>query len=198
MGVVNNGDVLRVAAKMTCVSGDVQNVYHYRFTGTNGADALTVLGDIAEGLEVAYGEIQPALHSSLTFDSIDGYNVTRDEPMGTVDWPDLTVGGASGQPLPPQVSALCLFGTGTARSQGRKFLPPMTESETDGNGAITLGTLGSILGYAETLLDLITVAHGYVQAGNWNQALARFAPWVTAQAVDHFRTQRRRVSGRGT
>jgi hypothetical protein len=197
MGTISNNDVIRIVAKMTLPAGVVQNVYHYRFSGTSGGEGIDLLTDIAERLDEAYAEIQPALPTTLQFASIEGFNVTRDEPCGEVDWPNLTAGGGSGQSLPPQTSALVLFNTGTARSQGRKYLPPMTETESEGGGTLTSGVQGAIADFALALLQVLTTGHGYVIPGNYNKALGRFAPWVSAIVQGFLRTQRRRVYGVG-
>lgn len=193
MATIDNNDVIRITAKMQIPAGNVQNVYHYRFSGTSGADGDTVLADIATALDTAYAEIQPGLPNTLTFETIEAFNISADEPIGEIDWPNLTVGGASGQSLPPQCAPLVLFGTGAPRSQGRKYLPAVTEGETDGGGFLTAGFLAALADFAAFLLQAVTTEHGYVVPGNWSKLYTRFAPWISAIIQSKLRTQRRRV-----
>ena len=193
MATIFNNDVIRITAKMQIPAGNVQNVYHFRFSGTSGADGDTVLSDIAAALDTAYTEIQPALPSTLTFETIEAFNISQDEPIGEIDWPVLTTGGGSGQSLPPQCAPLILFGTGSPRSQGRKYLPGVTETETDGGGFITSGFAAALADFALLILGSITTEHGFVVPGNWSKLYARFAPWISAIVQTKLRTQRRRV-----
>ena len=58
--------------------------------------------------------------------------------------------------------------------------------------------LTAMLAYAADLLADAVCASGYIEFGNYNSDLARFAEWVTAFAKDVLCTQRRRRGSVGS
>lgn len=195
---LQDNDVIRVTAKMSRASslGEIQNVYHIRYDGSS-VSYETLWDAVATWLDDAYGNIVDEIHPNVHFDTIEMFNVTQDEPVGEDAWPTLTAGTGASDMLPAQTSPLVLFPTNTARSQGRKFLPPVGE-ESQSNGVLLAGVLTSMANYAADLLENIPVGVWSAAVGNYNPTLARFAPWISAIVKDVLRTQRRRVAGVGT
>lgn len=198
MSVVDD-DILRVVAKFT-LSGteDVQNVYHVRANVTGSPTDQEVLDEIADDLNDAYSNFFANLTDELTFDEIEVWNLTAQQYLGVVDWPTMTAGTASDALMPPQTALLCLFGTNTPKSQGRKFLPPMTENANDSDGTPSASILANVAFYVAELIDGITGTGWTGDYGNWNELAERFAPWVLATVRDIFATQRRRYIGSGS
>jgi hypothetical protein len=198
MGVVNNNDIMRVTAKTTIPPDDFQNVYHARYLGASGqSDAVAWLA-IANVLEAAYTELLPGVTNQLDFDTIEVWNVTQDRPMIEASWPTLTSGSSVGEPLPFQCAACVLFPTATARSQGRKFFPGFTESETGGDSLWDAAALVDLVAAAAELLGTFTMGAGNFSFGNYNEDLVRFAQWISAIVQAVIKTQRRRSPGVGT
>lgn len=195
---VNVGDILRITARMSWGEDDIQNVYHLRVTAGDDEDNTDVLTDIAEDLEDAYDFILGRIPNEITFDSLEGYNLTDDEWMGVVGWPTLTAGTATADPMPPQNSPLVLFTTDVPRSQGRKFLPPFSVNEVQDDGTIDTVPLQNVESYMVSLLAGVVGTYIEAEYGNWNEALARFATWILGEARDIFATQRRRYFGSGS
>lgn len=192
------GDVVRVTAKMSYSGGDIQNVYHVQYSGSDIDDA-TFMSGLASAVDTAHGAVNPQISSTVTYDTIAFFNVTQDRPMGEIAWPVQTVGGNStGEHLPPQTSPVVLFGTYTPKSQGRKYLPMLTTNNTGNLGSVDSGVLTAMANYAANFIGQVVVGTGYVLFGNYNNTLTRFAPWVTAFVKDVLCTQRRRRASVGS
>jgi hypothetical protein len=194
--IVHDQDVLRVTARLKHALQDQQNVYHLRWFGSD-TDPFDLADDIADWLDAAYSEFQPEVPMGTTYYDIEVWNVTQDEPIAVLDWPTLTVGGASSNPFPLQTAPLVLFNTTTARSQGRKYLPSLTEGASAGDGILSAGVIAMIADFAVAILSDVIGTGGYASAGNWNEVLERFAVWASGAISYYLRTQRRRVQGVG-
>lgn len=195
---ITTGDVLRVTAKMSFLGNDVQNVYHLRCFVTIPPTNDIVLGAVANWLDDAYSAVNDIISDQIVYDTINVWNLTDDEFIGETVWPTLTGGAQVGDPLPPQTSALVNFGTWYPKSLGKKFLPVMTDGQTDSDGTIQAASLVYIAAYAAAILLGVVETDWSLEPGNWNELLARFAPWVLANVRDFFATQRRRYVGSGS
>jgi len=192
------GDILRVTCKMHQGASEFQNVYHIKLTVATAPDDNTVFAAVGEFFDDAYSEITDWFPSGFYFDTIEVWNETQDEPGKEAAWPTLTVGTGTGDTLPFQNAALCLFNTTVARSQGRKFLPPMVNGAADNGGYLDSTAATDIAAFIASLLlnfDELTLAF---VLGNYNKELARFAEWVSGAVTNLIRTQRRRVLGVGS
>ena len=189
------GDVIRVVAKMSDGSGDVQNVYHCKIAGTTAPSNGVLLVNCATIMDDAYDYFDGSVSDDISFDSIAAYNVTADEPVGETTWSTLTSGGSSGNKLPPQVTPLVLFTTAVLNSLGKKYLPVMTAAGLDPDGSITSAILAAMSQYATELLSGIDAGLWTADFGNYRKATDTFIPWVAAIARDLYATQRRRYTG---
>jgi len=197
MPVVDN-DILRVVAKMSLNGGDIQNVFHFQVGNADpSVTDANVFGGLNAVLDGAYTTLLPNISTGFSFDSISVYNLTQDYLVGEGPWNTLTVGGAASH-SPPQNAALVLFSTNTLRSQGRKFLPPMSNALTESDGTITAAGLAAITIWAANFIGTITGINFDGVFGNWNETQLRFAEWIAAIIKDFFATQRRRYVGKGS
>jgi len=193
---VHNGDIIRVTAKMSHGADDIFNVFHLRAYGDTIAEATaeTLIANWVDGL---YTSLDENFSTGMTFDTISMFNITQDSPMNEVDWPVKTAGLNAAQALPLQVSPLVLFPTSQARSQGRKYLPPITEADSDGAGQLSSDLLAGIADFIAAVLNGPSSGGTEFFPGNWNSDLARFVVWISGKAATYLRTQRRRVRGVG-
>lgn len=199
MAECHPGDILRVTAKMVFGADQVQNVYHLRVDTSEDVDDDTMQLYVTEKIDAMYNWYQPSMCANVTFTTIELWNVSQDRPMGDWDWPTLTVGGASGDGLPKQCAPLILFGTLTARSQGRKYMPTTNEAGSTSGGSLVSSVLADLGEFAAEVLTNIDIgAVGEAVFGNWSPEKERFAEWVTAGVRGMLKTQRRRVSGVGS
>jgi hypothetical protein len=194
-----DGNILRVVCKMSYGVNDIQNTFHFKYSGLS-QNPLVVGADIEDFMDAAYDELDDMYTNLMTFDSITIYNVSKDEFISDNAWPSLTAGtGTGGQTLPTQSAPLVLFPSDTIRSQGRKYLPPVMETLSDEAGTLTASAITAIAAWAADMLaGAVVGAGGYITAGNWNDDLARFAQWVSSSIQNIIRTQRRRVRGVGS
>jgi hypothetical protein len=192
-------DIVRITAKMSYSGGDIQNVFHVRYTMATPTDDATFMADTADEIDTYYGDINTQISSTVSYDTIAFYNITQDRPMGEVAWPTRTAGGNStGEHLPPQTSPLVLFGTYTPKSQGRKYLPMLTTNNTGNLGSVDSVVLTALATWAANFLADAVIGGGYIEFGNWNDTLSRFAVWITAFVKDYLHTQRRRSRAVGS
>lgn len=198
MGTTVDGDIIRVTAKMTYNAGvdDVQNVYHMKFDGPDMVDE-DVHTMIAGYLNTAYDYIKGLSTTDVEFETIETWNLTQDRPMIENTWPTLTAGTGTGQSSPQQGAPLCLFNTASPRSQGRKFLPPPTETVWEGD-SISSTALAAIVNWANVILGGASYGSNSLLPGNWSKKYTRFAPWISGIVETVLRTQRRRVRGVGS
>ena len=192
-------DVLRIVVKMTDGANDIQNVYHMKLVGENEFSDASILSELQDLLDTAYGHIATSINDGIDAVGFDVYNVTQDSFLGSENFSSFSGGTASGTLMPPQTACIVLFNTETLRSQGRKFLPPMTTvNNLDTDGTVTSALLTKIGLFAAELLLGIDLSNGNGSFGNWNETLERFAYWVLPRIPDFFATQRRRYFGKGS
>lgn len=191
-------NVLRVIAKMSDIAQDVYNVYHLYTQNAPTLDDDLFLGLVASVLNTAYSEIVGIISDDVNFDSIQMYNLTQDYEVGEVAWPSLTSGSSSTDKMPPQCAALVLFDTNTPNSQGRKFLPPFTDSSLAIDGTLNSSALADTAAFAADFLDSVEPLGADALWGNWNASQQTFSEWLFANARDFYATQRRRYVGSGS
>jgi hypothetical protein len=195
MSVANN-DILRVTAKFDHAGNELNNVYHVRYVGTGDSDG-DVSTEILDWLDDAYTDYADVMTQVTDFTSIDIRNLTQDTDLGDFAWPTLVDGNATGDSMPLPASPLVLFNTDTTGSQGRKYMPLITELNHLGLGDLSGDVLADLAAYALELLTDRVLTNGTLEMGNWNDTLSRFAPWVEAIVKAWMGTQRRRNKGVG-
>lgn len=196
---VNNGDVIRVTTKCSLEDQDLQNVYHVQHQGTGGVSDTTWFQACRVWLDGAYDNMDPGVQDTITYDSIEAYNLTQDTYIGEDVWPIQTVGGsATTDMLPRQTAPLARFLTNTLRSQGRKFLLPLVEGWCSGQGELAATTLTNMALYAADILTGFTVGGDDVVPGNYRKIGAVFIEWVGSVINSYFATQRRRSPSIGS
>lgn len=206
MGLCNDGDILRVTAKMSWELGQnaVQNVFHYKLSGATKTDA-EVFDAIAAVLDAAYDGIKSWIGTGIAFDTIRIDNVTQDRMIEEAAWPILTAGTGVTDGGPAQTSPLVMFPTGQLKVWGRKYLPPFVEGGIGPQGGIGAGPLAAIGTWASEVASDITSLAGTVLV-NGAYRYAKVDPVVTARFLAFvgyaigaiLRTQRRRTGGFGS
>jgi len=195
---VNGQDILRIAFRAEYNgTDDMVNVFHAKITGSGSEADGDTMDAIHDWLVTIYGTFWNRVSNKVVAMDYEVYNITQDRPMGTEPIIGLGAGGSVGEELPTQTSPLIVFPTAVKKSVGKKFLPVTTvDNTTDGN-ILTANALADLAAMAvEWLTDkLITTL--YLQGGNYNAILPRFAPWITALARTGIFTQRRRRLGKG-
>lgn len=192
-------DVIRVVAKMSQAANDIINVYYLGIEGTTPPSNSALLASIVQWLDDAYAYVAYAFADNLSFDTIDVFNRTANEFVGTDSWPTQTVGGGGVNPmLPPQTAPLVLFPTTVPKSVCKKFLPVCTDNVLDDDGTPVAGLLTNMLSYSTVIADGIDEGAWQAVYGAWSEDVFTFNKVTGAVARDLFATQRSRYTGSGT
>lgn len=199
MGYVNQGDIVRVTAKMhESYSGDIQNVFYFRNDGALGMYDSLCFDDLSPKLEDVYSDILSVLSNNLSFVSIDFYDVTAARPMADVPWPTLTQASDSGDRLPQACSAMVLYRTGVRRTMGRKFFGPLTAGQTVDGKLISTAVTAFITAGSHLLTSFLGAGSGNSWLPGIPAAGAHFWSFEDCTVKDIVAYQRRRREGRGS
>lgn len=192
-------DIVRITAQMSRLGADdVFNVYNFRVDVPNPGGDDDTMGEIADLLDDIYTFILTDLPDNLLFDSISGINVTKDELLPSKDWPVLTAGTNTADPLPNQIAPCVFWRTLRPKTRSSKFLPFYTEAANTGNGTILAGAITRMQAYGDALVGSIVEGLTTLTYGAYNAPVARFTPVTQAVVPAFFRTQRRRRLGVGS
>lgn len=127
---IEMGDVMRVAARMAWKGlSDIINTWWLRCIDDHGLDLEDLLDDLLEVIEAVYAEFDNYMANDVTFEDMQCQNMTNTEVYGSLPWPSLTVGGGTGQALPPQLAVFAATNTYVPNCKGRKFFGAFTEQE---------------------------------------------------------------------
>jgi hypothetical protein len=208
MGVVSNGDVLRVACRTNLESAqDCVNVYHFEAQFFSDQDDSDVLAAIVDKMQTAYSALNPNISNlvdviDIKVDVVEfiGGVLKIVRAVGLVPWS----GGAfsptaAGEALPPGVAGLVKFLTGIGKVYGRKFIGGIVEASQAG-GVLGSGFLTQLGTYAAALMVPIEVISGanLLQLGVMSSKLATFVPFLSVDVTDIVAYQRRRRPGSGS
>lgn len=156
---INVGDTIRVVAKMRDGSNSlIENRYFWRHTGAATADSDQVLDDLENALSTSYEYVDGYMPDTLEPVEIvvdlvqfSGGKIVTIQPVGTIAWTTWTGGESAAEIMPEGIAAVVNFPTGVPRTQGRKFIGPLTEAANT-NGRVTGGLLLDLINYAATFL----------------------------------------------
>jgi len=195
---VNTNDRVRATAVLLGPSGEVQNVYYFRFQGVIPAGDLLVMADLADFLDGVYTDINLGIAGNYTYTEVRGFNMTQNVPMPTVSWPNLTTGGGSGGVSPSGVALLVILRTGISRVFGRKYFGGIIDGNIDSDGFWVSGLVSAGITAAGQLLTtfigsttLATYLPGIITSTN------TFLGFISAVVTNNPSYQRRRRKGRG-
>jgi len=195
---VQNGDVLRITAKLQYNGNDIQNVFHLFNYGSAENDNV-VSAAIETRIDTAYSYLNVYYPDDIIYTTIAIWNVTQGVPVSENAWPTMTAGGAgTADASPLQLAPLIKFGTAIARSQGRKYLGGFVEGQQDDGGTIGAVLQVALVTWAGHFLSSVIGGAAQMAFGNWNSTLGRFASYVAYTIDNYYRTQRRRVPGVGS
>jgi hypothetical protein len=200
---VVDGDVFRVAARMSVGEDDVVNVFHLAVvTGGPQTDANAVT-DILDRIEDIYSLIHGLMPDTQVFQDIkiDQVEYVSGEPrivrnLGVYGWPTLTTGLSVAEELPAQISALCTFRTIQPKTLAKKYWGRMVETHWDGDewDSTVMTGLGNVI--AEMIVTWIGT---YLNLDCFVQSKAAtdFINLLSGAARAYAATQRRRKPGVG-
>lgn len=194
-----NGDVIRVTARLAHGPDDIQNVYHYLVNGMT-ADQTDLAGDavlIAE-MDDLYDNLNPIISVDVDYIDIVLQNITAGTPARYRDWTTQTSGSKIGTLMPGQVAGLALFPSDFSRSQGRKYIGGATEEDSQSPGVPVANYLTALSNFVSDALLIPSLGGGLLYPGNWSPSKNRFASWNGGTVATYWATQRRRRKGVGS
>jgi len=195
---VSVGDFVRITCKMKLFgTDDVMNVLTYRVDVNATADDDAFMSDVADRLDVHYTGINPDLSDDLTYESIDGFNISKSELMPDVPWPVLIDGDNAAIILPTQVAACVFWPTTTPKVRTSSFMGGYVVSALAAGGVIAAPSLGRLVTFGGAIRQLIT-ANITLTKGSFNPVALIFTEAGAAQVPNRWRTQRRRRIGVGS
>lgn len=198
---VNNQDVIKVTARMRWADAvDVQNVFTAVLASGTYVTDDEAKDDLAEWVDDMYAIVDDVLPTNLVFDDLDFFNLTQDEPLGTLSWPTMTTGQAGTNEIAASgVAAVLTAFTSIVRVHGRKYFGPIAETFIDG------GYLNStvIAGMASVIALWITPFTGGTSGetwapGVWRRLTSGFAAFRDGVVRNVPGYQRRRKAGVGS
>lgn len=195
---VEVADIIRIVAKLKLNGvSDIVNVYHFVVAINNLASDDLVMDGVATLLDTLYTKINLVMSDNITYDGIDGINVTKTELLPPKAWPVLTAGANVNSMLPEMSAACVFFRTLKPNVRCSKFLPPFTE-EASVDGAVESGAVTAVGLFGDFLVAPLVVTDltlGYV---SFNRVTSVSTAVATRVVPPRYRTQRRRRLGVGS
>lgn len=191
-------DVVRITARMLLDgASDVVNVYHFVVDTNDTLDDAAFMTDVALNMDALYDLIDFRISERITFESVQGFNVTQSVLLPDTDWPVLVAGAETESMLPEMVSACCFHRTLAPRVRASKFLPPVTDFSNTG-GLLETTFKAAVEDFAGELVLGFLIGDIDLQYIAFNVALSTFNRVVSSQVPARFRTQKRRRIGVGS
>lgn len=195
---VSVGDFVRLTAKMKLFgTEDVQNVLTYRVDVNTTGDDATLMVEAALFLDIAYTLINPFVSTVLTYTSVDGQNISKNELLPETPWPVLTGGLNASNLLPTQVAACVFWPTITPKVRTSIFLGGFTGASNGLTAAIEASLLTVLATFGAAIKDWNTANVDAVK-GSFNPVALLFTPAGDPVVPARWRTQRRRRVGVGS
>lgn len=202
---VTNGDVLKCFLELVLEDGSiVQNVYHFiaDFAADHGDSTVgaavesyieDIMGALATYLDDGFTINPSYLHKVAFNPTLSKWEVTA---LVDVFTPSFTH-SAAGDALPNQIAAVLTANTLRPKSKGRKFIPGLAESASQGSDLVAgmITAMGTALNHYladETVVDTDVLSPGVPREGV--DSFLEFADGVVNSVVG---TQRRRKPGVG-
>lgn len=195
---VGIGDIVRLTAKMRLLgSEDVQNVYQYRIDRNDTPSDAAFMTEVALHFDTAYTKINADMSTQLTYASIDGINVTKNELLDDTPWPVLVAGLTSLALLPTQAAGCVFWPTTTPKVRTSSFIGGYTVGSNTTVGELNVAALANLALFGLDLRFIITVNVDATK-GSLNPIGSIFTPAGLPQVPVRWRTQRRRRVGVGS
>ncbi len=198
----NDGDVIRVVARLSTATGeDIQNVFWYKCQFNYSVNDTTCIANLCTRIDLMYDDIQPAIPSDVTFVDIDIQNLTQHVVYAAQSWPNQTAGGGTGDTMPEQVCGLVVGRTNASHVVGRKFLGPFIESNNV-DGTWQSGLVAALGTFAGNYINALSMSGAGALipgvARVVNNVVIAFNYFLSQYTSNGVYTQRRRRRGVGS
>lgn len=192
------GDHVRITAKMKLFgTDDVMNVYTFEVDRNDTVDDAGFMVALALHMDDAYTLINGDLSDDLTYESVDGQNITQDVLLPETAWPVLVTGNLAAIILPTQVAGCVFWPTTTPKVRTSSFLGGYTVSALAAGGVLGAAVITRLVSFGVAMRDVAT-ANVDATKGSLNPISSIFTPSGVGQVPNRWRTQRRRRIGVGS
>lgn len=196
---VQPGDVIRCTQHYIYdESDDFINIWHYKHAGASPVSDSEVIEGLLDEIDGVTGFLVPIQTELITYGLVEFYNLTQDEPLGSLPFTVNDDGSSAQEPLPTQCAALVTFRTGVKNAVGRRYVPGICEDNQSNGGDWSNDVLTALASYAAGVIGDVTIDGNSFVSGHWRRVAETFVEWVTPIIDTLVRTQRRRVKGQGS
>ena len=196
---VSVGDFVQIVAKMKMLgTEDVLNIYTYRVDVNTSLDDDDFMVRVAGLIDNAYSFIVSDLSTVLTFDSVDGTNISKSELLPAKAWPTLVAGLDTFSPLPTQVAACVFWRTTTPKVRTSAFIGGYASDQNTPTAEVAPTAQAALLSFGNEIRDGITDAAITLVKGSFNPVKVLFTEAGQTVVPVRWRTQRRRRVGVGS
>jgi len=197
MADIQVGDIVRISAIMSMFGQEFVNVHHFKTIANTTVDDAEFMDQMVGILASIYNDIDDDQSDELTYERIEGQNVTGNELLPTTNWTGNPTGDDTLHPLPTQVTANVYWPTKTPRIRCTTYLPGYGETANGVAGNWTSAVKGRMQTFGDKFVGDIVAADMTVRKGAYNAAAVRFTELIAAVVPSYSRTQRRRRVGVG-
>ncbi len=192
------GDIVRLTAKMRLFgTEDVQNIYTYRVDRNATTSDAAFMTQAALHMDTAYTKVNGDMTINLSYASVDGFNITKNELLPDTPWPVLTIGLTSFFMLPTQVAGFVFWPTTAPKVRTSAFVGGYTVASNTAVAELTPPTIANLNLFGLDLRFIITVDIDATK-GSFKPIGSIFTPSGLPQVPVRWRTQRRRRVGVGS
>lgn len=195
---VTVGDFVRLTCKMKLFgTEDVMNVLTYRVDVNTTVDDLAFMIAAAAQIDANYNPLTVDQSTSLTYETIDGQNISKSELLPEVPWPVTTAGVNAATLLPTQCAAEVFWPTITPKVRTSSFIGGYVTTALAAGGTIGAPVIGRLQTFGVAQQNLIDANITLVK-GSWNPVKLLFTVSGAPVVPSRWRTQRRRRVGVGS
>ncbi len=195
---VTLNDIVRVVPRMSIGAQDNVNTFHFKVTLAGHVSEADFMARVATLLDTLYTLQNSQVGTALTYDNIEGQNITKNELLPTVLWPVLVTGLNTADLVPRQAAVNVFFRTLRPKTRSTKQLGAWTESVNDASAQINSTGQAAAQAYGDSLVATLSDAVITLQYGAYNRPLNRFTPVNAAIVNVNWGTRKSRVAGVGS
>lgn len=190
-------DIVRINAIVSFQAQEYENVHHFKCKANATPTDTAFMAALQSILAVPYAFVQNHQSDLLTYERIEGQNITQDILLPTTNWVGNPSGDSIFSALPPQVCANVYWPTLRPRTRCTTYLPGIAEDANTAGGVWDTPTKADLALFGAGLIGDLVFGGITIEKGAYNLLLDRFTALVNAVVPTDSRTQRRRRLGVG-
>ncbi len=195
---VSVGDFVRITPKMKLFgTDDVMNVFTFRVDRNDTVDDAGFMVAMALHMDDNYSPMNVFFSTFMTYVSVDGFNISKNELLPDTPWPTLVAGTQVTDLLPTQTAGCVFWPTITPKVRTSAFLGAFCEFNNTADASLN-AALQTALGVFGVGMRIVATANVDAVKGSFNPVKLLFTEAGAPQVPTRWRTQRRRRIGVGS